>query len=311
MRRALGWLLMEQRRHTTHQEERRVSTVNVKRHRGRLTGFIVALVLLMNGCALTFGYRHADWLIRWQLDHYVDLTSSQRQEVAARLEPLLVRHRTEALPQYEQFLKDLQQRVGRGLSREDLEWTFAAYDRFRADLFERAVPEAGRLLTTLSRKQVRHLERVFRKEEAKGDRILQAPVAARLDDRTRKGMALVEEWLGTLSQEQSARVRPLILALPDSQPVWWDYRRQRHDEILGLLRHPMAAEEINHRLRQMFVQSRQSAPARYVEMDRDMRTGLTALVLETDRIITPLQRRHAVASIQKVIDELHALARSS
>ena len=275
------------------------------------TAMILALIFLLNGCALTFGYRHADWLIRWQLDHYLDLTSNQRRDVAARLEPLLLRHRTEALPQYEQFLKDLQQRVSRGLSPEDLEWTYAEYDRFRADLFERAVPEGGRLLTMLSEKQVRHLERVFHKEESKGSRLLQGSASARLDERTRKGLALAEEWLGPLNQEQSARVRALILALPDNQPVWWQYRRQRHQELLALLQNPRSADEVSRRLRYMFVQYRQSAPVKYVEMDRDMRAGLTTLILDIDGLLTPLQRRHALSSLQSVIDDLHALARGS
>lgn len=288
-----------------------MSTAAVSRTSRGLIGWLVALIVLVNGCALTFGYRHADWLIRWQLDHYVNLTSSQRREVAARLQPLLLRHRTEALPQYEQFLNDLQQRISRGLSREDLDWTFAAYDRFRADLFERVVPDAGALLTKLSEKQVQYLGRVFLKEEAKATRLLQGSVAARLDERTRKGSALAEEWLGPLTSEQSARIRALILALPDNQPDWWQYRRQRHQELLALLRNPGPADEVNRTLRGMFVHSDQSAPASYLKMVTEMRVALTGLVLETDRMLTPLQRRHVLSSLQSVIDDLHALARGS
>ena len=47
----------------------------------RLTGLLLTLVLLLSGCALSFGYRHADWLITRQLDHYLDLTSGQRRIV--------------------------------------------------------------------------------------------------------------------------------------------------------------------------------------------------------------------------------------
>ncbi len=286
-------------------------TATVSRNPRGLTALMLALILLLNGCALTFGYRHADWLIRWQLDHYLDLTSSQRREVTARLQPLLLRHRTEALPQYEQFLKDLQQRISRGLSRADLEWTFASYDRFRADLFDRAAPDAGALLTKLSAKQIQYLGHVFLKEEAKATRALQRPMAARLDERARKGLALAEEWLGPLAPEQSARVRALILALPDSQPAWWQYQRQRHQELLALLRNPAPADEISRTLQRLFVQADQNAPTGYLTMVTEMRAALTGLVLETDRTLTPFQRRHVLLSLQSVIDELHALAPGS
>jgi hypothetical protein len=46
-------------------------------------------------------------------------------------------------------------------------------------------------------------------------------------------------------------------------------------------------------------------------MMSEMRAALTHLALEVDRMLTPIQRRHALLSIQKVIDELHALTRNS
>lgn len=276
----------------------------------RLTGLLVALAMIVSGCALSFGYRHADWLISRQLDHYLDLTSNQRGIVKARLQPLLLRHRQEALPQYEQFLKDLQSRVSRGLAPADVEWTFASYDRFREDLFERAIPEGSQLIGLLKDKQIRYLERVFRTEEAQAERQLQGAAAARLDERTKKGLSLAEDWLGSLSGEQSRRLRELIRALPDSQPVWWGYRRQRHEELLALLRSPLPPDQVTGTLRKMFVHPDQSAPAAYLSMTADMRAALTRLVLDLDRMLTPIQRRHALRSIQKVIDDLHALARS-
>ncbi len=276
----------------------------------RLTGLMVALAMIVSGCALSFGYRHADWLISRQLDHYLDLTSNQRGIVNARLQPLLLRHRLEALPQYEQFLIDVQSRVGRGLTPADVEWTFASYDHFRADLFERAIPEGSQLIALLKDKQIRYLERVFRTEEAQAERQIQGPAALRLEERTKKGLSLAEDWLGSLSREQSSRLRELILALPDSQPVWWGYRRQRHEELLALLRSPLPPDQMVGTLRKIFVHPDQSTPAAYLSMTADMRAALTRLVLELDRMLTPVQRRYALRSIQKVIDDLHALARS-
>ena len=135
--------------------------------------------MLTAGCAITFGYRHADWLIRWQVDHYLDLNAGQRRDVTTRLETVLRRHRTEALPQYERFLKEVQERVARGLTNEDLDWVYASYDRFRADVFERLAPDGGVVLTSVTDKQIRHFEDVLQKEEHKAARVLQKPAVAR------------------------------------------------------------------------------------------------------------------------------------
>ena len=272
-----------------------------------LSSCLLAVTLLLSGCALTFGYRHADWLIRWQLDHYLDLNSGQRQDVIPRLKSMLMRHRMEALPQYEQFLKDAQQRVGRGLTREDLNWIYLSYDRFRADLFERAAPDGGVLLTTVTDKQIRSFEKVLRKEEEKAARRLQRPTAARLEERAKVILALAEDWLGPLSGEQTDRIRDWSLALPDTQPAWWQYRQQRHRELLALLHHHGSPDEVSQALRAMFVFPERSAPRSYLDTVKELRAGLTTMLLGTDQLLTSNQRRKAVATIQKMIDDIHGL----
>ena len=135
-----------------------------------VAGCALAVIVLTAGCAITFGYRHADWLIRWQMDHYLDLNAGQRRDVTTRLETVLRRHRTEALPQYERFLKEVQERVDRGLTNQDLDWVYASYDRFRADVFERLAPDGGVVLTSVTDKQIRHFEDILQKEEHKAAR---------------------------------------------------------------------------------------------------------------------------------------------
>lgn len=268
---------------------------------------LLAFLTLVTGCAMTFGYRHADWLIRWQLDHYLDLNSGQRRDVTARLQSLLLRHRTEALPQYEQFLRDLQQRLTRRLTAEDMEWIYASYDRFRADVFERVVPDGGVVLTTVTDKQIRNFEIVVQKEEQKAARRLQTPTSARLDERARIMLSTAEDWLGPLSGDQAVRIRQWSIALPDTQAAWWQYRHHRHQELLDLMRNRRAAGEATQALRAMFVTPEQSAPRAYLDTVKELRVGLTTMLLGIDGMLTPVQRLKAVATLQKFIDDIHGL----
>lgn len=98
---------------------------------------LALLLLTLAGCSLTTSYRYANRIILWQLDHYFDLKSDQRRDLNQRLTPLLTRHRHEALPEYESFLREIRQRIERGLTGSDVDWAYATYDRLRADLFER------------------------------------------------------------------------------------------------------------------------------------------------------------------------------
>lgn len=268
---------------------------------------MLVVVMISTGCAMTFGYRHADWLIRWQLDHYLDLNSGQRRDVTARLQPLLSRHRMEALPQYEQFLRDLQQRLRQGLTSGDMDWIYASYDRFRADLFERVVPDGGIVLTAVTDKQIGNFAEVVQKEEQKAARLLQKSASERLDERARTMLSWAEDWLGPLSAEQAVRIRQWSKALPDTQPVWWQYRRQRHVELLALMRNRRPAGEVTQALRAMFVTPEQGAPRAYLDTVQELRLGLTTMLLGIDRMLTPAQRLRAIATLQRGIDEIHGL----
>ena len=269
-------------------------------------GTILCMVFAA-GCAMTFGYRHADWLIRWQLDHYLDLNSGQRREVTNRLQAILKQHRTEALPQYEQFLKDLQQRVGRGLTAEDVNWVYASYDRFRADLFERVAPDGGLVLTMMTNKQAQHFAEVALKEEQKAERRLQKPIAARMEERAKTLVSMAEVWLGPLTSEQASRIRQWSLALPDTQVAWWQYRRHRHQELLSLMQRPRSPGEAAAALRVMFATPEETAPKIYVDTVKELRSSLSTLLLGADRMLTPTQRSKAVATLQRLIDDVHSL----
>src|SRR5438105_12454886 len=101
------------------------------------------LLFFLAGCSIVSLYRYADWIILWQADHYLDLTSEQRHDLIQRLTPLLARHRREAIPQYEAFLIQIRQRVERGLTNQDIEWAFVNYDRLRNDLVNRGIADSG------------------------------------------------------------------------------------------------------------------------------------------------------------------------
>jgi len=265
------------------------------------------LVVTLAGCSLTTTYRYADRIILWQLDHYFDLNSNQRHEVAQRLGPLLERHRHEALPQYETFLREIGERVERGLTGPDIDWAYATYDRLRTDLFERVVADSGAFLASVDARQVRTFESALQKDNTKTTRLIQTPAPERLNKRADATLDWLKEWLGTLTKEQQAQIREWSLALPDVQPMWVAYQQQRRQELLTLLHQPRTPEWIARELRTMFVYHDQTAPVSYQDAVREMRSAAKTMALAIDQRVTPQQRRHAVAKLQRLIDQIHGL----
>ena len=281
-------------------------TKKLGRHRP-WTWCAVGLLVLLAGCSNLSFYRYADWLILWQADHYFDLTSYQRHDLAQRLTPLLARHRHEAIPEYESFLVQFRQRFERGLTGEDLDWVYANYDRLRADLFDRVVADVGVFLISVDPRQVRTLEAALQKDNEKAERLVQAPAPERLKKRAHATLDWLEDWLGSLSKDQESRIREWSLALPDTQQAGVSYQQQRQQELLALLHQSRTPESVAGELRTMFVYQDHSAPQAYQDAVHQMRAAAKAMALAIDQQVTADQRQHAMTKLQRLIDQLHDL----
>ena len=281
-------------------------TKRVGRHR-LWTWCAAGLLVLLAGCSSLSFYRYADWLILWQVDHYVDLTSDQRHDLAQRLTPLLARHRHEAIPQYESFLVQFRQRFERGLTGQDLDGVYASYDRLRADLFDRVVADGGALLASVDSRQVRILEAALQKDHEKAARLVQDPAPERLKKRADATLGWLEDWLGSLSKDQEAQIREWSLALPDTQQAWVAYQQQRQQELLALLHQSRTPERVAGELRTMFVYQDHTAPQAYQDAVRQMRDAVKTMALAIDQQVTADQRHHAMTKLQRLIDQLHDL----
>ena len=280
-----------------------------ERHR-RWLWCLALLLLTLAGCSLTTTFRYADRIILWQLDHYFDLNSDQRHDLTQRLTPLLIRHRHEALPQYESFLCEIRQRIERGLTGSDVDWVYATYDRLRADLFERVVGDGGVFLASVDASQVRTFETVLQKNNAKAERLVQNSPSERLNKRAQATLDWLKDWLGPLTQEQREQIHQWSLTLPDTQQVWVAYQQQRQQELLTLLHQPRTPERAAQELRAIFNSPEQTASASYQNGLRQMRDAAKTMTLAIDQHVTPEQRRHAVAKLQRLIDQVHDLQAS-
>ena len=281
-------------------------TKRVGRHR-LWTWCAAGLLLLLAGCSLTLAYRYADWIILWEVDHYFDLTSDQRHDLTLRLTPLLAQHRHEAIPQYEAFLVQIRQRLERGLTSQDIDWAYATFDRLRADLFDRLVPDGGVFLASVDARQVRTFEDALQKDNDKAARLVQAPAPERLKKRAHATIDWLEDWLGPLAKDQEAQIREWSLALPDTPQVWVAYRQQRQQELLALLHQPRTPQRVAGELRTILVDQDQHAPQAYQDAVRQMRAAVKTMALAIDQRLTADQRHHAVTKLQRLIDQVHDL----
>lgn len=154
-------------------------------------------------------YNNLDWIVYVYLDDYVDLNSSQKTFLDARITKWHTWHRSSELERYKVDLIALRERLRKG-PLDNVEW-LAEIAKAKQHLFrlrDEISPEAIEVVQQLTDDQVAELLALWEKNdrdeievfnEQKADQELQA--------RQSKTREFLEEYVGSLSPSQSELVR--------------------------------------------------------------------------------------------------------
>jgi hypothetical protein len=274
-----------------------------------LCGSLLALTL--GGCgtasSMRLMYNHADWLMTRQLDHYVDLSSSQRAFVAERLDRILDRHRHEALPHYEAVLAQARARIERGLSEKDIDWAFAQYEGLREDLVSRFVSDGTDFAGLVEDRQLIRVRSTLDARLAQQEQELRKSFERRQAQRTDTVEALAKEWLGSLDRQQRRQVAEAAMAFPDTWPVFYTHQRRRNEELISLLT-SRTNSHFQARFHQWLMEMGKSDDPQFAASTRQLKLHVKQLILALDRIATPTQRRHVLAKLDDLSHTVHRLS---
>lgn len=265
------------------------------------------LLALLQGCSPTrVAYDNADVLLRWQANYYLDFEGGESEDLDRRLVEFLAWHRAAELPKYARLGNEAAARVERGLKRADLEW---GYDAVRGQIREtlgRAATEAGGLLDALRPEQIVHLEQRLEEENRKfAKERMQGTLEERHQRRVQRNVERLEDWLGTLSEAQVARIERYSARAPFAAELQDRDRRRRQAEFLALLR----AREARQKLAAWAQNWEAGRAPEYATMARATRDEYMDLLLDLDRMLSPEQRAHAARRLRRFSSLFEDLAR--
>jgi hypothetical protein len=271
------------------------------------------MILAVAGCATTLGtsliYNHADWLLTRQLDGYLDLSRSQKVVVSARLGGVLARHRHEALPRYADIVSDVQQRVQRGLTGEDLEWALSQYDELRTDLFARFAKDAADFVRLVEDRQIPRLREQLRQRLAKQEKLIRDGLDQRLRKRTDQILALTREWLGPITRPQEQEIIRLAMAFPDTVPAAYAHQLQRNEQLLNVLE-SKHQDDCAAKVYDWLIHPERGADPDFLDVTGQLTQHIRQFVLALDRLATPDQRRHVLAKLDDLGRTIQGLSRA-
>jgi hypothetical protein len=255
----------------------------------------VVVACLLAGCSTTgLVYDNLPWLLRQRIDARFDLTSTQSGHLKTQIEEFADWHRRQELPRYAAAIERIEIALANGLTRADAEEFVRLFREARKRLLARAIPPSAAFLQTVSDEQIDEFEATHREAMAEDRERLALPRDEQAELRLERVMDNLEDWFGDFDEAQSAHVRELMAALPDTYASWLQRREYRHRRLVMLLRKRPSRTRIEERLREWWLSDTAALP-------QALRTGrelfwdsATTFMLEVDVMLNENQRRHAI-----------------
>lgn len=189
------------------------------------------------GCSATqFAYQRLDFLARWELDKYVDMTPEQRTRFDVEFGLFWDWHRRSELPRYAATLRQIAARTDTPPDAAELARWSEQYGALWNDALEHLMPLFCSLGGSLSDAQVRSL--LARADDDLADYAEDAVDGRETDLRDRAERSLnksLRRWLGDLTPEQRQRLHEWNRTRPWIAPEWLAFRRSWRDALADTL----------------------------------------------------------------------------
>ena len=275
---------------------------------------------LLAGCsALQLSYNQSDVWLRWEVDDYLDLSSSQQAALKAALARQQAWHRSAELPEFERLMAHaqslLQAAPGR-LRRADLQGLYDALrQRLRAAV-DHGLADAAELIPTLDGAQIEHLARQYAKSNDKFRKdFMRGSDAEQRRKACDKFLDRLEWLYGDFERAQRQDFERLCLTRPHNPAIQLADRQRRQQEMLALLRRVQAERPQKAQLIEWLrayangfeiAPNPEHAAFKRARLDADLE-----LLTHIANHVTEAQRTHGVRRLQGWIDDVEALRASA
>ena len=219
-----------------------------------LLAAFAAGVLAGCGGVMRVAYNNSDFALRLMANEYLDLQGEQQEQLKAQLARFHEWHRREELPLYAGIFQGAGERLGRGLTREDVTWAFGATRaRYRVFMLQ-AADESAPVMASLKSSNYAALEKKFADGNTKFTKEYLGPDQAKRERaRTKWLVERFEFFVGDLTDAQVALVERFVQSQPRINEVRLTDRKRRQQEFVELVRKYQSSPELAERFKATLV----------------------------------------------------------
>ncbi len=179
-------------------------------HRLFLALLVCISSLLCSCSSIQLGYNQADFLIKWWIDDYIDLSSDQVRFYDQAFPAVAKKHRQEELPKALQKLRILRSKLDQPLMIDDGVMLVKDIQSFSRNSVNLLLEDASTLAFMLKANQMVHMENAFVKSNKKYQSdYLKGTTDEQFDKRVEKIIERAESIGGSLNKAQKTQIRDI------------------------------------------------------------------------------------------------------
>jgi hypothetical protein len=275
---------------------------------------IATLLVLLTGCsAVRLTYGQGALLAYWWMDRYLDFSSEQAPLVRSALAEWFAWHRQTQLPDYANWLRELQPIAGDTVTPDTVCRVTDQAQRRLVAAYAQAVPAMAEIVRTLTPAQIDHLEQRYASNRKEAERdYLQADAQERIEAAVKRTVERAESIYGSLDDSQRQLVAAGLATSPFDAQRWLVERRARQQDILRSLRQLVASQAdavaVQSALRGFAANAVRSPRADYRAYRERLDEANCQLAARLHNALTPAQRQHAVDKLKGWEEDVRVLA---
>lgn len=191
----------------------------------------------------------------------------------------------------------------------DIETRYAEIIVLLDVLLEQVLPDAARLLHSLSDAQVEELMSSLEQDNEKiWKRFAGATPETRQKRRLQSTVRALQRFTGTLSHEQRQLVAARLREVHDVSEQWIERRRHWQQQLRGLLAAETAPQQFEARLQDLAVQPDQFDPPDYRRNVESNRLVVLSMLSDLSGTLTPRQRQRFARKLEGYSRDLRRIA---
>ena len=270
---------------------------------------VIALCIILSGCDATqLVYNRANWFLGYEALRYFDLDTAQRPGVKQDIDLWLSWHRRTQLLCYANLIDQFESRTSQGLNKSDLIWLenefMASYD---ASISHAMIPIAA-ILTDLNTKQIAHLEKRLTKYQRKLARKYGLNSKQQKKRRAKKTISGLKKWFGRLSRTQISWLEKRSRELPGATQPWLEYRAQRDQALIDLLRSGNDPDTVVRVIKPMWSNTESFLARDSQLLMEELRTQSMSMAVDFYALTTARQKNHFWNRLRNYREDFHQLA---